>query len=123
MTRHPSPTLQAEHDVAEPVEVLQGTLDLLILKTLALGPLHGWGISKRVRQLSNDILQVHQGSMYPALYRLEDKGWIDADWGESGDGRRVKIYRLTAKGRKAFATERENWRVFSASVELVLAAD
>ena len=109
--------------MAEPIEVLQGTLDLLILKTLALGPLHGWGISKRVRQLSNDGFQVHQGSMYPALYRLEDKGWIDSEWGESADGRRTKVYRLTAQGKKAFAAERASWRTFAATVELVLAAD
>ena len=109
--------------MAEPIEVLQGTLDLLILKTLALGPLHGWGISKRVRQMSNDVFQVHQGSMYPALYRLEDKGWIDSEWGESADGRRTKVYSLTAQGKKAFAAERANWRTFAATVELVLAAD
>lgn len=103
--------------MAQPVEVLQGTLDLLILKTLVLGPLHGWGISKLVRQLSNDVLQVNQGSLYPALYRLEDKGWIDAEW----DGR-TKVYQLTPQGRKAFATEKANWRAFAATVELVLAA-
>lgn len=108
--------------MAQPVEVLQGTLDLLVLKALAIGPLHGWGISKRVRSLSNDIFQVHQGSLYPALYRLEDKGWIDAEWGESADGRRAKVYRLTPQGRKAFATEKANWRVFAATVELVLGA-
>jgi transcriptional regulator len=109
--------------VTEPVEVLQGTLDLLILKALMLGPLHGWGISKRVRQLSNEIFRVHQGSLYPAMYRLEDKGWVESSVGESQDGRRVRIYRLTAKGRKAFTTERANWRVFAATVELVLGAD
>jgi transcriptional regulator len=103
--------------VAQPVEVLQGTLDLLILKVLVLGPLHGWGISKLVRQLSNDVFQVNQGSLYPALYRLEDKGWIDAEW----DGR-TKIYSLTPQGRKAFAAERATWRTFAATVELVLAA-
>lgn len=103
--------------MAQQIEVLQGTLDLLILKTLVLGPLHGWGISKRVRQLSNDVLQVNQGSLYPALYRLEDKGWIDAEW----DGR-TKIYRLTPHGRKAFAAEKASWRAFAATVELVLAA-
>ena len=103
--------------MAPPVEVLQGTLDLLILKALMLGPLHGWGISKLVRQLSNDVLQVNQGSLYPALYRLEDKGWIDAEW----DGR-TKIYRLTPQGRKAFAAEKASWRAFAATVELVLGA-
>lgn len=105
------------------VEVLQGTLDLLVLKALALGPLHGWGISKRVRQLSNDVFQVHQGSLYPAMYRLEDKGWVESEWGESPDGRKAKLYKLTAKGRKAFTAEKANWRTFSSTVELVLAAD
>ena len=109
--------------MAQPVEVLQGTLDLLVLKALVLGPLHGWGISKRVRSLSNEIFQVHQGSLYPALYRLEDKGWIDSEWGESADGRRAKIYKLTPQGKKAFAAEKANWRVFAATVELVLGAN
>ena len=108
--------------MAPPIEVLQGTLDLLILKALMLGPLHGWGISKLVRQLSNDVLQVNQGSLYPALYRLEDKGWIDAEWGQSDEGRRTKIYRLTPQGRKAFAAEKASWRAFAATVELVLGA-
>jgi len=107
--------------VGESVEVLQGTLDLLILKTLMLGPLHGWGISKRVRESSSDVLQVHQGSLYPALYRLEDKGWIDAEWGESPDGRKAKIYRLTPAGKKAYVKERTNWRLFATAVEQVLA--
>lgn len=109
--------------MAQPVEVLQGTLDLLVLKALVLGPLHGWGISKRVRSMSNDVFQVHQGSLYPALYRLEDKGWVDSEWGESPDGRKAKLYRLTAQGRKAFTAEKANWRTFAATVELVLAAD
>jgi PadR family transcriptional regulator, regulatory protein PadR len=103
-------------------DVLQGTLDLLILKTLALGPLHGWGISKRVRQLSDDVLQVNQGSLYPALYRLEDRGWIAAEWGTSPDGRRAKFYRLTPEGRRAFTAERASWRRFAAAVEQVLEA-
>lgn len=108
--------------MGEPVDVLQGTLDLLILKTLALGPLHGWGISKRVRQLSEDALQVNQGSLYPALYRLEDRGWIQAEWGASPEGRRVKFYELTPAGRAAFAQERASWRAFVAAVDLVLQA-
>jgi transcriptional regulator len=106
--------------MAAPAELLQGTLDLLILRTLSLTPLHGWAISKRVQQLSGEALQVHQGSLYPALYRLEDKGWIEADWGSSPEGRRVKVYRLTAAGKKAFSEERASWRAFSAAVELVL---
>ena len=109
--------------MAESVEVLQGTLDLLILKTLLLGPLHGWGISKRVRQLSHDVFQIYQGSLYPALYRLEDKDWIESDWGESPEGRKVRVYRLTAKGKKAFAAEQATWRVFASTMNLVLAAD
>jgi PadR family transcriptional regulator PadR len=109
--------------VPEPVEVLQGTLDLLILKALVFGPMHGWGISKRVRQLSNDVFQVYQGSLYPALYRLEDKDWVESDWGESPEGRRVRVYRLTPKGKRAFAAERASWRVFATTLDLVLDAE
>jgi len=108
--------------MAQPTELLQGTLDLVVLKALALGPLHGWAISKRVTQLSENALQVHQGSLYPALYRLEDKGWIESEWGHSPDGRRIRSYRLTAAGRRAFAQERAEWRAFSTAVELVLSA-
>jgi PadR family transcriptional regulator len=104
------------------MELLQGTLDLLILKTLALGPLHGWGISKRLRQLSDEALDVGQGSLYPALYRLEDKGWIAAEWRHSPEGRRAKFYTLTAAGRKQFAAERAQWRLFSSAIEHVLGA-
>jgi PadR family transcriptional regulator PadR len=101
-------------------DLLQGTLDLLILKTLALGALHGWGISKRIRERSRDVLQVNQGSLYPALYRLEDRGWIESEWGVSPEGRRAKFYRLTADGRKQFAAERAQWRVFATAVDEVL---
>jgi len=103
-------------------ELLQGTLDLLILKTLALGPLHGWGISKRIRQLSSEVLRVGQGSLYPALYRLEDRGWIDAEWGVSPEGRKAKFYRLTADGRKQLSAETEQWNVFTLAVNHVLRA-
>jgi len=103
-------------------DLLQGSLDLLILKTLVLEPLHGWGISKRIRQLSADLLQVNQGSLYPALYRLEEKGWIAAEWGVSPEGRKAKLYRLTAKGRRRFAEERDGWRLFAGAVERVLEA-
>ncbi len=103
-------------------DLLQGTLDLLILKALALGPLHGWAISKRLRQLSRDVLDVGQGSLYPALYRLEDKGWIAAEWGISLEGRRAKFYTLTPKGKKQLAAERAEWRLFSAAVEQILRA-
>ncbi|HSK17613.1 MAG TPA: PadR family transcriptional regulator [Longimicrobiales bacterium] len=108
--------------MAERTDLLQGTLDLLILKTLALRPLHGWGISKQLRTLSHDVLQVNQGSLYPALYRLEDRGLIAAEWGISPEGRRAKFYRLTPAGRKAFSAERRSWRVFTSAVEQVLEA-
>jgi PadR family transcriptional regulator, regulatory protein PadR len=104
------------------MELLQGTLDLLILKALVLGPLHGWGISKRLRELSSDALAVGQGSLYPALYRLEDKSWVTAEWRHSPEGRRIKFYSLTAAGRKQFAAERAQWRLFATAVEQVLAA-
>jgi transcriptional regulator len=103
-------------------DLLQGTLDLLILKSLSLGPLHGWAISKRLRQLSRDVLDVGQGSLYPALYRLEDKAWIAAEWGISAEGRRAKFYTLTPKGRKQLAAERAEWKLFSAAVEQILKA-
>jgi transcriptional regulator len=108
--------------MSDRAELLQGTLDLLILKTLLPQPLHGWGISKRIRQLSKDVLEVRQGSLYPALYRLEDRGWITAEWGISPEGRRAKFYRLTAAGRRQFAEERANWKLFSGAVEQVLRA-
>jgi transcriptional regulator len=101
-------------------DLLQGTLDLLILKTLGTGPLHGWGISKRIRQISKDVLQVNQGSLYPALYRLEDRGWIVAKWGISPEGRRAKFYTMTAAGRKQLGDEAEAWRLFSTAVNDVL---
>ncbi|HEX7048770.1 MAG TPA: PadR family transcriptional regulator [Longimicrobiales bacterium] len=107
---------------AAKADLLQGTLDLLILKTLVLGPLHGWGISKRIRQLSGEVLQVNQGSLYPALYRLEDRGLIEAEWGVSPEGRRAKFYRLTRAGRAAFVAEREGWRLFSGAVDRILEA-
>jgi PadR family transcriptional regulator PadR len=101
-------------------DLLQGTLDMLILKTLALGKLHGWGIAKRIQQMSQEVLQVNQGSLYPALYRLEDRGLIEAEWGISPEGRRAKFYTLTAAGRKALQAERRAWKLFSEAVELIL---
>lgn len=101
-------------------DLLQGTLDLLILKALTLGPLHGWGVSKRIRQMSRDVLEVNQGSLYPALYRLEDRGLVAAEWGVSDEGRRAKFYTLTAAGRAQFAEERESWSLFAAAVAHVL---
>ena len=106
----------------ERTELLQGTLDLLILKSLILGPLHGWGISKRLRQMSDEIFEVGQGSLYPALYRLEERALIAASWGISEEGRRAKFYTLTAAGRREFAAERAQWRRFASTVELVLRA-
>jgi len=101
-------------------DLLQGSLDLLILKVLSVGRLHGWGISKRIRQVSSGVLEVNQGSLYPALYRLEDQGLIEAEWGLSEEGRRAKFYRLTRSGRARLAEEREGWRRFSAAVEAIL---
>lgn len=104
----------------EKADLLQGTLDLLILQVLAREELHGWGISKRIRQLSKDVLEVNQGSLYPALYRLRDRGLIEGEWGVSPEGRRAKFYRLTREGRTAVDEEVESWRVFSAAVDHVL---
>ena len=104
-------------------DLLQGTLDLLVLKSLQLEPLHGWGISRRIRQLSRDMLQVTQGSLYPALYRLEDQKLVSATWGVSAEGRRAKFYRLTARGHKRLAAEREGWLRFVGAVAHVLEAD
>ena len=108
--------------MAPRADLLQGTLDLLILKTLVLGSLHGWGISKRLRQLSGDVFDVGQGSLYPALYRIEDRGWVTTEWRTSDEGRRAKFYSLTADGRRQLAVERSQWRRFSAAVNEVLSA-
>ena len=108
--------------MANRTDLLQGTLDLLVLKTLRLGALHGWGISKRVRQLSNDVLQINQGSLYPALYRLEERALIEAEWGISPEGRKAKFYALTEKGREVLVEERASWRASSTAVEAVLRA-
>jgi len=104
----------------EKADLLQGTLDLLILKVVALGPIHGYGISQRIRQISSDVLQVQQGSLYPALHRLEKRGWLEADWGESDSGRQAKFYRLSAKGRKQLAAEEDTWNRLSRAVALIL---
>ena len=104
-----------------PTDVLQGTLDLLVLKTLTLRPMHGWGISQRIQQLSKEALQVNQGSLYPALHRLEQKGWIAAEWGTSENNRRAKYYRLTATGERQLAAELESWERYTGAVRLVLA--
>ena len=103
-------------------DLLQGTLDLLVLRALQLEPMHGFGISVRIRQLSAEVLQVEQGSLYPALYRLEDQGWIKSELGVSENNRKAKFYSLTATGRKQLAAETENWAKLSAAINLVLKA-
>jgi PadR family transcriptional regulator PadR len=103
-------------------DLLQGTLDVLILKTLRSVPMHGWGISQRIQQLSEDVLQVNQGSLYPALYRLEGKGWIRSTWGASENNRRARFYELTRKGLRQLAEEEEGWERFAQAVSRVLAA-
>jgi PadR family transcriptional regulator, regulatory protein PadR len=102
------------------IELPQGTLDLLILRTLALEPQHGWAISERIQQISSDVLRVHQGSLYPALHRLERKGWISARWGTSENNRRAKYYELTRKGRKRLEEEKTAWQKLTAAVAQVL---
>jgi len=104
----------------EKTDLLQGTLDLLILKVVALAPVHGYGISQRIRQISEDVLQVQQGSLYPALHRLEKRGWLEADWGESENGRQAKFYRLSSKGRKQLVAEQETWDRLSRAVAHIL---
>ena len=101
-------------------DLLQGTLDMLILKVVALGPIHGYGISRRIRQISKEVLQVQQGSLYPALHRLEKRGWLEADWGESENGRQAKFYRLSAQGRKQLRAEQSNWDRLSEAVTLIM---
>jgi transcriptional regulator len=103
-------------------ELLQGTLDVLILTTLANEPMHGWGISQRIQQVSQDVLQINQGSLYPALYRLESKGWIRSHWGNSENNRRAKFYELTRSGRRQLAEETEGWERFVTAVGRVLEA-
>ncbi len=102
------------------LDLLQGTLDLLILRTLQTGPMHGWAISDRIQQISQDVLQVNQGSLYPALHRLEHQGWIKAEWGVSELGRRARFYRLTAAGRKQLDHETDAWSRFTAAIGRVL---
>jgi PadR family transcriptional regulator, regulatory protein PadR len=103
----------------EKSDLLQGTLDMLILKIVALGPVHGYGISLRIRQISKEVLQVQQGSLYPALHRLEKRGWLKAEWGESDNGRQAKFYSLSAKGRKQFAAEESNWNRLATAVAAI----
>lgn len=104
----------------KPSDLLQGTLDLLILKTIGKEPLHGWGIAKRIQNLSGDVLSVGQGSLYPALYRLEHQGWITAEWKDSDLGRSAKYYSLTREGRKQLERELKSWDRLSSAVQLVI---
>jgi len=102
------------------LDLLQGTLDVLVLKTLAAGPMHGWGIAQRIQLVSEDVLRVNQGSLYPALHRLESEGWIAAEWGTSENNRKAKYYRLTRAGQRQLETETENWRRLAAAVGRIL---
>ena len=106
--------------MGEQLDLLQGTLDLLILKTLALEPMHGWGIGQRIQQISKEALQVGQGSLYPALHRLESRGWIASEWSTSDNNRRAKFYSLTAAGRKQLTKELGEWEKLSSAIALVL---
>jgi transcriptional regulator len=109
-----------ENGVSDQTDLLQGTLDLLIMRTIALQPMHGWAIARRIQQISDDLLRVQQGSLYPALHRLEHQGWITAEWGASENNRRARFYSLTRAGRKQLATEVSKWERLSAGVNLVL---
>ena len=104
----------------EKSDLLQGTLDMLILKIVALGPVHGYGISLRIRQISKEVLQVQQGSLYPALHRLEKRGWLTAEWGESENGREAKFYKLSPKGRKQLQAEESNWERLAQAVTQIM---
>jgi PadR family transcriptional regulator, regulatory protein PadR len=106
--------------MSKPTDLVQGTLDLLILKTVALEPMHGWAVAQRIRQFSGNVLQVNQGALYPALHRLEQQGWIQAEWGESENNRRAKYYSLTKAGKKYLQHEQANWERLSTAIGLVL---
>jgi transcriptional regulator len=106
--------------VGKPTDLVQGTLDLLILKTISLEPQHGWAIARRIQQVSREVLQVQQGSLYPALHRLEHQGWIRAEWRESETGRRAKFYALTRAGQKQLDHELATWNRLSAAIDLVV---
>lgn len=110
----------AKKMVMSRIDLPQGTLDLLILRTLALEPMHGWAISERIHQVSSEVLQVRQGSLYPSLHRLERRGWIKAQWGTSENNRRAKYYELTKAGRKQLETEESEWKKLTAAVAQVL---
>jgi PadR family transcriptional regulator PadR len=104
------------------IELLQGTLDMLVLRILSAGPMHGWGIAQRIQLLSKDVLQVEEGSIYPALYRMEHKGWIGAEWGQSENNRRAKYYQLTKEGQKQLASESRDWARICAAIGSIMAS-
>jgi transcriptional regulator len=106
--------------LSKPTDLVQGTLDLLILKTIALEPMHGWAIAQRIRQTSNDVLLVGQSALYPALHKLEQQGWVEAEWKLSENNRRAKYYALTRAGRKALAKETHQWERLSAAISLIV---
>jgi transcriptional regulator len=106
--------------MSKPTDLVQGTLDLLILKTLALEPMHGWAIAQRIKQLSNDVLNVQQGSLYPALHKLESNGWIQSEWGESENNRRARFYSLTKDGRKRLQQEARSWERLSEAISSIV---
>jgi transcriptional regulator len=106
--------------MSKPTDLVQGTLDLLILKIIALEPLHGWAIAHRIRQMSNEVLQVGQSALYPALHKLEQQGWIEAEWKVSENNRRAKYYSLTRSGRKALAQEAAQWERLSAAISMIV---
>ena len=106
--------------MSKPTDLVQGTLDLLMLKVLALEPMHGWAIARRIRQMSDDVLRVGQSALYPALHKLEQQGWIEAEWAPSENNRRAKYYTLTAAGRKALKTETAQWERLSAAISLIV---
>jgi PadR family transcriptional regulator, regulatory protein PadR len=113
-------SIPVDNQGMKPTDLVQGTLDLLILRVLALQPLHGWAIAQRIQQVSREALQVQQGSLYPALHRMENQGWIEAEWGASENGRRAKFYSLTRAGRAKLESERAQWNRLSAAISLVL---
>jgi PadR family transcriptional regulator len=106
--------------MGKPTDLVQGTLDLLILKTISLQPAHGWAIARRIEQMSSEVLQVQQGSLYPALHRLEQQGWISSEWVDNDTGRRAKVYSLTPAGRTQYSRELESWERLSEAVNLVV---
>jgi PadR family transcriptional regulator PadR len=120
LTERSEHRLLSETDMSKPNDLVQGTLDLLLLKILALEPLHGWAISLRLRSISGDVLQVSEGSLYPALHKLEQEGWIRAEWKQTENNRRAKFYSLTRLGRKELESETANWRRLSSAISAVV---